>query len=228
MVASLAERATTADLPALVALVDEALNTQDPDAAGDFEALDEAIRTQVLAVIRTADFDDIHASAKAVDELVRRVGSDERLRPFVPTRAWEELAILLSMALVQRDRAAIPSILRSEDGLARRVAEYIAYRVGRLDAAEVTVARKLVEQQLDVETTRLSKVLRLLEEAAVVARGKIGKEVHLTLGPVGWDLLHRGDLSGTGRPEDLRPEQRYAVKDAPNESVRTLATAGAA
>lgn len=156
--------ARTADLPAL-------------------ENLTCALLDRVLRVLRDGSRREILDEALVVSSgLSGEPGKLLRKRYPEVYASWTTLDDLLAEAGRRHDRAAVPGILKSTQGLGLRVLEILAKEGG-------AAPRSRIRETLDLTESHLSHLLYNLEEADLVVRFRQGKEVHVELGPVGQDLV---------------------------------------
>ena len=195
-------------------------------AAGDrLSAFGSLVLHRTLWLLRRGSRDGIvedrHALAMFLTgpegESVRQQHSDLHSR-------WTSLNDLLAEAGRRSDEPAVESILLSDKGRGRTVLDMLA-------ASSDPLARSAIRDRLGVSESNLSHLLRDLEEAELIERTAVGREVRVGLGPVGrelvgralvprWldyaiDVMHRRD-SPTGSVEQYEAEllQRGAPSSA--------------
>lgn len=95
---------------------------------------------------------------------------------------WIGISGLLGEAARRSDRAAVDSILASHAGRGRAVLEILAER-------GAPVPRGEIRERLKLSESHLSHLLRDLAEADLIERAKAGREVAVTLGPVGREVV---------------------------------------
>lgn len=166
----------------LAPVFEQLRDTSDPDVLAGIGALFE---NRAIGLLRTGSSSQLRDEAAVLNRfLYGRAGRELEVRDRDLMQRLRTISDLVARASERTDPMFVAAVLSSHKKYAQPILEYL-WRAGE------AVPRQQLLNELGIEESHLSHVLRDLEDADVIARIKFPgtKEVRIALAPVGRDLV---------------------------------------